>query len=121
MAERPKAVVLKTTERKLRGFESLSLRHFDIGPNASAAISFMTFEFLEFYLFRILPGVRLPQDAPNWMRRNVSREYPGQFLRISFWPREPLPCWSSTTMRICFRFALVNGRHYKNPPEILEM
>ncbi len=26
MAERPKAVVLKTTERKLRGFESLSLR-----------------------------------------------------------------------------------------------
>ena len=27
MAERPKAVVLKTTERKLRGFESLSLRH----------------------------------------------------------------------------------------------
>ena len=30
MAERPKAVVLKTTERKLRGFESLSLRQFDI-------------------------------------------------------------------------------------------
>lgn len=26
MAERAKAVVLKTTERKLRGFESLSLR-----------------------------------------------------------------------------------------------
>ena len=31
MAERPKAVVLKTTERKLRGFESLSLRQFDMG------------------------------------------------------------------------------------------
>ena len=31
MAERPKAVVLKTTERKLRGFESLSLRQFDTG------------------------------------------------------------------------------------------
>ena len=32
MAERPKAVVLKTTERKLRGFESLSLRHLRL-PN----------------------------------------------------------------------------------------
>ncbi len=27
MAERPKAAVLKTAERKLRGFESLPLRH----------------------------------------------------------------------------------------------
>ncbi len=31
MAERFKAAVLKTVERKLRGFESLSLRH--IKPN----------------------------------------------------------------------------------------
>jgi hypothetical protein len=28
MAERFKAAVLKTVERKLRGFESLSLRHY---------------------------------------------------------------------------------------------
>ena len=36
MAERFKAAVLKTVERKLRGFESLSLRH--ILKNASALI-----------------------------------------------------------------------------------
>ena len=29
MAERFKAAVLKTVERKLRGFESLSLRHYE--------------------------------------------------------------------------------------------
>ena len=31
MAERFKAAVLKTVERKLRGFESLSLRQFNCG------------------------------------------------------------------------------------------
>jgi hypothetical protein len=36
MAERFKAAVLKTVDREVRGFESLSLRHFEPRPCATA-------------------------------------------------------------------------------------
>ena len=55
MAERPKAVVLKTTERKLRGFESLSLRHFDM----QYRIYCLRFQYnlLKLYLLFVLPNI----------------------------------------------------------------
>ncbi len=37
MAERLKAAVLKTADREVRGFESLSLRQFRIAPAASSS------------------------------------------------------------------------------------
>ena len=55
MAERPKAVVLKTTERKLRGFESLSLRQFDM----QYRIYCLRFQYnlLKLYLLFVLPNI----------------------------------------------------------------
>ena len=40
MAERFKAAVLKTVERKLRGFESLSLRHIQNQEERSCEVLF---------------------------------------------------------------------------------